>query len=307
MNVINQHFCSQPWSLKQGFLFAIFFPFLGFLIELSLKGKHIGLPTFPANLIILLSFISLITILFYIFRKKTWIPFFSSITAAIPAIAVFIGIVLCMGLIPQQSSTPLWIQKIGFNHLLHHSIFYFSFAYLVVILMFTVLKRLVPFHVGNFGFLMNHLGLLIILLAGVFGSSDIFRLKMICMYNQPVWYGSDENGKIFELPLALELKNFDIEYYEAEHLPKKFTSVLKLYTPEINPHNITLEVNKPYYHKGWKLYQLSYDNAKGKWSEYLVIEAVRDPWLPVVYTGIGLLIIGALSMIFQIRKKGNHE
>ena len=61
---------------------------------------------------------------------------------------------------------------------------------------------------------------------------------------------------------------------------------------------ITLEVNKPFKYMGWKLYQLSYDERMGKWSMVSVIEAVRDPWLPVVYTGIFLLLAGALYLFW---------
>jgi hypothetical protein len=61
---------------------------------------------------------------------------------------------------------------------------------------------------------------------------------------------------------------------------------------------LTLEVNKPFKYKGWKLYQLSYDERMGKWSMVSVIEAVRDPWLPVVYTGIFLLLAGALYLFW---------
>lgn len=61
---------------------------------------------------------------------------------------------------------------------------------------------------------------------------------------------------------------------------------------------LTLEVNKPYKYRGWKLYQLSYDERMGKWSMVSVIEAVRDPWLPVVYFGIFMLLAGAMYLFW---------
>jgi hypothetical protein len=165
---LNQNFWSQPWSFKQGFLFAVTFPLLGFIMELSFTHATPDLPSFPLNLIILGSFLLLISLLFFLFRKKAVIQFLSSISAAIPAIAIFVGIVLLMGLLPQNNEAPFWVKKLELNHLLDHAMFYFSFAYLIVVLMFTVLKRLIPFKIKNSGFLLNHLGLLTILLAGVF-------------------------------------------------------------------------------------------------------------------------------------------
>ena len=50
---------------------------------------------------------------------------------------------------------------------------------------------------------------------------------------------------------------------------------------------------------GWKLYQVSYDVRKGKWSEYTIIEAVKDPWLPLIYIGFYMLLAGALLLIWQ--------
>jgi cytochrome c biogenesis protein ResB len=64
-----------------------------------------------------------------------------------------------------------------------------------------------------------------------------------------------------------------------------------------------IEVNKPVSMDGWKIYQLSYDTAMGKWSRYSVFELVKDPWLPAVYTGIAMLLAGALFLFISSPKK----
>ena len=80
--------------------------------------------------------------------------------------------------------------------------------------------------------------------------------------------------------------------------PEKYSSDIVIEDGEGGELPLTLEVNKPYKYKGWKLYQLSYDERMGKWSMVSVIEAVRDPWLPVVYFGIFLLLAGALYLFW---------
>jgi cytochrome c biogenesis protein ResB len=55
----------------------------------------------------------------------------------------------------------------------------------------------------------------------------------------------------------------------------------------------TIEVNRPFHIAGWTIYQLGYDTEMGRWSNLSVLELVRDPWLPVVYLGIFLMIAGA--------------
>ena len=80
--------------------------------------------------------------------------------------------------------------------------------------------------------------------------------------------------------------------------PRKFSSDIVIVDGDRAPLDIRLEVNKPFKYRGWKLYQLSYDEKMGRWSRVSVIEAVRDPWLPVVYTGIFLLLAGALYLFW---------
>jgi hypothetical protein len=66
---------------------------------------------------------------------------------------------------------------------------------------------------------------------------------------------------------------------------------------------ISIEVNKPFTYKGYTIYQFSFDDQMGRWSEISVLELVRDPWLTIVYTGIFMLLAGA-AYIFWI---GNEQ
>ena len=63
-----------------------------------------------------------------------------------------------------------------------------------------------------------------------------------------------------------------------------------------------IEVNHPISVGGWRIYQLSYDERMGRWSDLSVVELVSDPWLPVVYTGIFLLIAGGIALLFEVKK-----
>jgi hypothetical protein len=86
---------------------------------------------------------------------------------------------------------------------------------------------------------------------------------------------------------------------------KRYASDIKLYAKSGKTKEGVVEVNRPLSFTGWKIYQLSYETGRGKWSRYSVFELVRDPWLPVVYIGIGMLLAGSLLMLVSIRKKGD--
>jgi len=66
--------------------------------------------------------------------------------------------------------------------------------------------------------------------------------------------------------------------------------------------NVSISVNKPLKHKDWKIYQFSYDNELGRWSQMSIFEIIRDPWLAVVYTGIFMLLLGSVYLLWVGRK-----
>lgn len=84
---------------------------------------------------------------------------------------------------------------------------------------------------------------------------------------------------------------------------KSYKSVIKAYTEEGEIFESELTVGKPISVNGWKVYQTSYDIEKGKWSEISIVELVKDPWLWAVYTGLIMMVLGALYLIFTGKRK----
>ena len=110
----------------------------------------------------------------------------------------------------------------------------------------------------------------------------------------------------FLFPYKAIRLNEEMSLVMPDREPRRFASRVVVYTPSGRRDSTTIEVNKPFQIEGWKIYQLSYDESKGKWSETSILEIVRDPWLPVVYTGIWMMIAGAVCM-FTIAGKRKEE
>jgi hypothetical protein len=105
------------------------------------------------------------------------------------------------------------------------------------------------------------------------------------------------SGSLMFDPRFLSLKRSQILIL-TEPEPRKFESLVVIKDAKGVTDTVKLEVNKPHRVKGWKLYQISYDTRMGKYSTLSVIEAVKDPWLPLVYTGILLLLGGAIYLFW---------
>nr|MCR4765043.1 cytochrome c biogenesis protein ResB [Bacteroidaceae bacterium] len=89
----------------------------------------------------------------------------------------------------------------------------------------------------------------------------------------------------------------------AEREPQRYRSQVEILTKSGKRIETEILVNQPYSLSGWKIYQLSYDSTRGKWSEISVLELVHDPWLPYVYFGIYLMLAGAVIMLFTAQRK----
>lgn len=87
--------------------------------------------------------------------------------------------------------------------------------------------------------------------------------------------------------------------------PKKYRSKVVISENNTVKDTVSIEVNKPYSINGWKVYQISYDQNKGKWSTLSVLEVVSDPWIKVVYTGIFMMLGGSIFLFWTGRKRIN--
>jgi hypothetical protein len=87
---------------------------------------------------------------------------------------------------------------------------------------------------------------------------------------------------------------------------KKFSSQVEVFTKNGFHDTVSIEVNKPYKVENWKIYQIGYDEQMGKWSQLSIVELVSDPWLPLIYTGIFLLLAGS-TYLFWIGKGKKHK
>jgi hypothetical protein len=91
----------------------------------------------------------------------------------------------------------------------------------------------------------------------------------------------------------------DIALIMADPQVKKYSSYLKILDDSGNLQDFVIEVNKPVNIQGWKVYQQSYDSRMGRDSKVSILELVNDPWLPAVYTGIFMMLLGSLYLFWQ--------
>ena len=120
--------------------------------------------------------------------------------------------------------------------------------------------------------------------------------------------GSPREGWVscgsFAFPYRALRADSAVSFIMPDREPRRFASQVTIYTQSGLVEDTLIEVNKPAKVEGWKIYQLSYDETKGRWSDISVFEFVTDPWLPCVYAGILLMALGAVGMFLTAHRYG---
>ncbi|HOF90114.1 MAG TPA: cytochrome c biogenesis protein ResB, partial [Armatimonadota bacterium] len=88
----------------------------------------------------------------------------------------------------------------------------------------------------------------------------------------------------------------------ASRMPKRYQSFVTIAEDGKQPVETVIEVNKPARIGPWRLYQSSYDQDSAV-PAYTVLQAVRDPALPIVYTGLVCMVLGAFIACWAPRRK----
>ena len=296
--------------MKEGFLIGGGLIIAGLMLELSVGPVDWDSFRWPVNGIVLAGFLALIAAIFLLRKKVYGFQFIGTYNAAIPALVYAIVLTIIMGLTRQrlrvgELSSGMTVDGMWLNNMLSFWPFVLIYVYIAVILGQIILRRTLHFASWrrDIPFLLNHLGLFLALTTATLGNADMQRLKMITVKGEPEWRALTDQQQIVEMPIAIELKEFIMETYD-DGSPKRFASDIQILTQTGKNIETTVEVNKPVEVDGWKIYQYGYDTQMGAMSQTSILELVSDPWLPLVYTGIYMMLAGAVCMfLFGGRKK----
>ena len=294
---------TRPWKTAEGFLIGGGLFAVGLALQLTMGPIDWSLFASPANWIVLILLLALLALMFVLRRKVYAFEWIMHGQAAVAAIAWALGITMLMGLLPQtrEGGVPWLSQMLTFWP------FVLIWTWMMVISGLATINHLLRFKLKEIPFLLNHLGVFVAIVAATLGNADVQKLQMTVYYGHPEWRSLSDDDTVVEPGVAIQLHEFTVDYYE-DMTPKRFASDITVYTEDGKTLRGTVEVNKPMKVNGWKIYQYGYDVPTGGDSPYSVFLLVKDPWLPAVYTGIFLMLAGALClMLFMAPKPVKKE
>ncbi len=292
---------TKPYGMKEGFLIGGGLVLAGLMLQLSSGPVNWDVFRWPVNGIVLAVFLALVAIAFLLRKKVYGFQFIGTYKAAVPALVYAVVLTIIMGM-TRQEVNGTWL-----TNMLSFWPFVLIYVYMAVILGLVVLRQLRSWAAASFSLftfhfsLLPHLGLFLAMTCATLGNADMQRLKMITVKGEPEWRALNSQQQIVEMPFSIELKDFIMETYD-DGMPRRFASDIQVVTKTGGHIQATVEVNKPVEVDGWKIYQYGYDTQMGAMSKTSILELVSDPWLPLVYTGIYMMLAGAVCMFLKGKK-----
>ena len=292
---------TKPYGMKEGFLIGGGLVLVGLMLQLSIGPVNWDVFRWPVNGIVLAVFLALVAIAFLLRKKVYGFQFIGTYKAAVPALVYAVVLTIIMGM-TRQEVNGTWL-----TNMLSFWPFVLIYVYMAVILGLVVLRQLKSWAAASFSLftfhfsLLSHLGLFLAMTCATLGNADMQRLKMITVKGEPEWRALNSQQQIVEMPFSIELKDFIMETYD-DGMPRRFASDIQVVTKTGGHIQATVEVNKPVEVDGWKIYQYGYDTQMDAMSKTSILELVSDPWLPLVYTGIYMMLAGAVCMFLKGKK-----
>ena len=288
-------------TMKKGFLTGGVLILIGLMLQLVIGPVAWEVFAWPVNGIVMAGLLAMAAVVFLLRKKVSAFRFVGTYQAAIPTLVYVVLLTIIMG-VTRQTADGTWL-----NSMLTFWPFVLVYAYMAFILAVVVLRRFSKLRqdcsMRNIAFLLNHCGLFLAMTTATLGNADMQRLRMITTVGRPEWRAMTQEGLIREMPMTIELKKFIMESYD-DGMPKRFASEIQITTRNnalSSPITAVVDVNKPVEAEGWKIYQYGYDTEMGAMSQTSILELVSDPWLPLVYTGIFMLLAGVLLLLTYTR------
>ncbi|MFV0505659.1 MAG: cytochrome c biogenesis protein ResB [Bacteroidales bacterium] len=201
-------------------LYAIILLFAtGLGLQAFLGPFSLALLEYPFNIVIIVT-VLLLAFAMCKWWTRAWLTSFLCSGATALATIFFIGALsLVLGLTLQTSENKATdtASLLGIRQMTTYYPFVLSYLYLIIVLSFTVVQRLIAdagkWSVASIGFFLNHAGLLLLLISTGLGTADKKDLRLSIMEGHSANKALNRNNKAEDLPFTIVLKDFCMDSY----------------------------------------------------------------------------------------------
>jgi len=178
---------------------------------------------------------------------------------------------------------------------LYHSWYFVGLLVLLGVSLVVCSVRRMAANLKTVGSIVTHMSVVLILVGGAIkplvGLEGVVELREGDQANQL----KVTETRTSVLPFTVLLEDFSLERYAANpQTVSEFVSRVRLIEGGLNT-RASVRVNHPITYRGFRIYQLGYNSDDPTWSALLL---VKDPGVPVVYSGFGMLLVGLITTLY---------
>ncbi len=222
----NKHKMWQmPWGYRESFAITFGIVLVGLMLQITIGGFNFFLLATPVNLIVG-AIIILLCVSTLAFKESGFGKWLTGIPLSVCLILTLLVLAAIMGITTQGTAEPEknndLFRTLGFRQMTSSWAFVLIYLMTLLSLGSLIVRRLSNFNIKDYGFYLNHIGLWLALFASGLGYADFERYIMFVREGEVEWRVYDSQEEVKELPIAIQLNDFDMEEY-----PPKLTVINK--------------------------------------------------------------------------------
>lgn len=217
----------KPWGYAESIVTVGTLVGVGLLLQATIGAFNFYLLAYPVNLIAALGIALLSVALGIAANRSAFAGWLCGVPTSVTLISAFALLSVIMGFTLQTNGSSR--SMLGLDVMTRNWAFIFVYILILLSLGGLIVRRLTRLKCRDWGFFLNHIGLWLFFVAAGLGYADMERYIMHVREGETEWRVYDEEGNIKELPIAITLNDFDMDYY-----PPKI-AIIDKQTGEIMP------------------------------------------------------------------------
>lgn len=209
----SKQFWQSPWGYPHSILVVAGIFLVGIVLQSIVGTFNFFLLARPINIIVAGFIVLLSALMGSKFRYTPFVRWFSGVPFSVSLIVALVFLTLIMGLIPQLAGEGDSHMLLGWDAMTRSWSFVLIYAITLLSLGTITMRKLFAFKLKDYAFHLNHLGLWLLLMASGLGYADMERYVMYVQEGSTEWRVYDSEKNVKELPIAIELHDFDMDVY----------------------------------------------------------------------------------------------
>lgn len=238
--------------------------------------------------------INYLYILILIYAKSGSVGFFRRLydrPAYLSSLASLLVLTLLFGLIRQDGTTDGCWGMLGFTRMTSSWIFVLFLVHFATVVGLKAVEDVHRWKQRKLPVVVMHVSFFVILVSAMLGSGEKVRVRVTTFEDVSISRGVTGDGKMFELPFTLTLKEFSLE---GDSLRFHYLSRVVI-AGEDGAEEVGIMVNHPARIGAWRIYQSGYDHVQGRWAS--ILECVKDDMYPMIHVAMWMILVAGVWMM----------